>query len=93
MLGAAALHSVIRANATAADCALAPSLVSRAFSQLGSQLKPTTTAASRRPTRRPSGWAPWGTLTPGEPYPGGASGRSQPMAGGGGGALRHGALG
>jgi len=63
MQGAAALHSVIRANATAADCALAPSLVSRALSQLGSHLKPTT-AASRKPTRQPSGWAPWGTLTP-----------------------------
>ena len=63
MHGAAALHSVIRANATAADCALAPSLVSLALAQLGRHLK-STTAPSRKPKRQPSGWAPWGTLSP-----------------------------
>ena len=63
MHGAAALHSVIRANATAADCALAPSLVSLALAQLGRHLK-STIAPSRKPKRQPSGWAPWGTLSP-----------------------------
>ena len=60
MQGAAALHTVIRANATAADCALAPSLVGLALAQLGRHLEPST-ATRRRTTRPPSGW---GRLNP-----------------------------